>query len=86
MTEDEMVGWHHRFNGYEFKQTLGGSEGQGSLECCSPRGHGVRHNLVTEQQQQKSTRKTGKTVTVGALCDPMKILYLRDPQPPGSKA
>ena len=31
-----MVGWHHRFNGHEFKQTLGDSEGQGSLACYSP--------------------------------------------------
>ena len=38
-TEDEMVGWHHRFNGHEFEQTLGDSEGQGSLACCSPWGH-----------------------------------------------
>ena len=30
-TEDEMVGWHHRLNGHEFEQTLGDSEGQGSL-------------------------------------------------------
>ena len=37
-TEDEMVGWHHWLNGHEFKQTPGDSEGQGSLECCSPRG------------------------------------------------
>ena len=34
-----MVGWHHRLNGSEFKQTLGYSEGQGSLVCCSPWGH-----------------------------------------------
>ena len=34
--EDEMVGWHHRLNGHEFEQTLGDSEGQGSLACCSP--------------------------------------------------
>ena len=34
-TEDEMVGWHHRLNGYEFEQTLGDSEGQESLACCS---------------------------------------------------
>ena len=26
MIEDEMVGWHHRFNGHEFEQPLGGSE------------------------------------------------------------
>ena len=38
LTEDEMVGWHHRFNGHEFEQTLGDNEGQGSLACCSPRG------------------------------------------------
>ena len=24
-TEDEMVRWHHRLNGHEFDQTLGGS-------------------------------------------------------------
>ena len=30
MTEDEMVGWHHQFNGHKFKQTLGDSEGQRS--------------------------------------------------------
>ena len=29
--EDEMVGWHHWFNGQEFEQTLRDSEGQGSL-------------------------------------------------------
>ena len=38
MTEDEMVRWHHRRNGREFEQTLGGSVGQGSLLCCSPWG------------------------------------------------
>ena len=36
MTEDEMVGWHHKLNGHEFDQTLGNSEGQGSLARCSP--------------------------------------------------
>ena len=39
MTEDEMVGWHLRLNGYEFEQTPGHDEGQGSLACCSSRGH-----------------------------------------------
>ena len=33
-----MVGWHHRFSGYELGKTLGDGEGQGSLVCCSPRG------------------------------------------------
>ena len=39
MMEDEMVGWYHQLNGQEFEQTLGDSEGQRSLECCSPWGH-----------------------------------------------
>ena len=38
MTEDKMVGWHHRLNGHEFEQTLGDNEGQGSPACCSPWG------------------------------------------------
>ena len=38
-TEDEMVGWHYRLNGCEFEQALGVDDGQGSLVCCSPRGH-----------------------------------------------
>ena len=33
-----MVVWHHQLNGHEFKQTLGDSEGQGRLACCSPWG------------------------------------------------
>ena len=39
MTEDEMVGWHHRLDGHELEQTLGDSGGQRSLACCSPLGH-----------------------------------------------
>ena len=39
MTEDEMVGRHHRSNGHEFEKTPGDSEGQGSLACCSPWRH-----------------------------------------------
>ena len=35
-TEDEIVGWYHQLDGYEFEQSLGDSEGQGSLACCSP--------------------------------------------------
>ena len=38
MTEDEMVGWHHRLDGYEFEQARGVGDGQGGLACCSPRG------------------------------------------------
>ena len=47
MTEDEMVGGHHQFNGHEFEQTPGYSEGQGSLSCCSPWGR--KESDMTEQ-------------------------------------
>ena len=39
MTEDEMVGWHHRFNGHRFGWTLGVGDGQGGLVCCPSWGH-----------------------------------------------
>ena len=39
MTENEIVGWHHRLTGHEFEQALGGGEGQGRLACCNPWGH-----------------------------------------------
>ena len=45
MTEDEMVGWHHRIKGHEFEQAQGDGERQKSLVCCSPWGsQRVRHN------------------------------------------
>ena len=46
MTEDEMIGWHHRLNEYEFEQIPGIGDGQGSLACCSPWGH--KESEVTE--------------------------------------
>ena len=46
-TKDEMIGWHHRLNGHEFGETLGVGDGQGSLECCCPRGH--TYSNMTEQ-------------------------------------
>ena len=46
MTEDEIVGWHHKLNGHEFEQISGDGEGQGSLACCSP--WGCRELNLTE--------------------------------------
>ena len=34
MTEEEMVGWHHRLNGHGFGWTPGVGNGQGGLACC----------------------------------------------------
>ena len=42
-----MVEWHHRVNGHEFEQTLGYTEGQESLVCCSP--WGCKESDMTER-------------------------------------
>ena len=52
VTEDEMFGWHHQFDGHEFEQTQQDSEGQGSLVCCSPWGH--KKFDTTKQLHNKS--------------------------------
>ena len=39
MSEDEMVGWHHRLDRREFEQAEGDGDEQGSLACCGPWGH-----------------------------------------------
>ena len=46
MTEDKMVGWHHRPNGYEFEQALRVGDGQGSLACFNPRDY--KESDITE--------------------------------------
>ena len=56
-----MVGWHHRLDRHEFEQAPGDSEGQGSLGCCSPRGHKEmdmteRLNNTTETNLEISLR------------------------------
>ena len=47
MTEDEMVGWHHRLNGHGSGWTPGVGDGQGGLACCSSRGR--KESDMTEQ-------------------------------------
>ena len=47
MTEDEMVGWHHRLNGNEFEKILGVGDGQGGLLCCGP--WGCEESDMTDQ-------------------------------------
>ena len=54
MTEDEMVGWHHRLNGLEFEQAPEDSEGQERLLCCSPWGH--KEFDMTEQLNSNKKR------------------------------
>ena len=57
MTEDEMVGWHHQLNRYDFEQALGDGEGQGSLACCSPWG-GKESDMTQRLNNSKNTINT----------------------------
>ena len=52
-----MVAWHHQLNGHDFEQTLGDSEGQGSLVCSSP--WGCKESETT--QQLNNNRSPGKS-------------------------
>ena len=54
MTEDEMVGWHHRLNGCGFGQTPVVGDGQEGLVCCGSRGH---KELDTTEQLNELKRK-----------------------------
>ena len=67
MTEDETVGWHHRLDGHESEQAQGGSEGRGSLACCSP--WGLKESDTTERLNNYASRLYKKEKT---------ILYLKD--------
>ena len=49
-----MVRQHHWLSEYEFDQTAGDRERQGSLVCCSPQGH--KEQDTTEQLKHKTMR------------------------------
>jgi len=57
MTEDEIVGWHHRLSGHKLEQALAHSGGQGSLACCNPRG---RKKSDTTEQLNNNNAETKK--------------------------
>ena len=67
MTEDEIIGWHHWLNGYDFEQ----APGQGSLACCNPWG---RKESDTTKQLNNSNK--GKNV----LGEEKKNLTMTDSQ------
>ena len=68
MTEDEMAGWHHRFNGHELGQTPGDGERQRPGVLQSMGLQRVRHKLATEQQQQ----------SCGCISDSDLCMYMCD--------
>ena len=60
MREDEMIGWHHRLNGYEFWYTPGVGVGQGGLMCCS----------LWDHKESDATEQVNRTVA-NALIPPL---------------
>ena len=75
-TEDEMVGWHHRLNGYEFEQVLGDGEGKGSLACCSPWGHKVSD---TTERLNNNLQENPNFLASPIFCHPHKLSFLCTP-------
>ena len=59
MTEDEMVGWHHRLNGHGFGRTPGVGDGQEALACCGSWG---RKELDTPEWLNWTELKCHQTV------------------------
>ena len=56
-TEDEMVGWHHWFNGHGFWWTTGVGDGQGGLACCGS--WGLKESDMTERLNWTELKKQG---------------------------
>ena len=56
-----MVGWHHWLSGREFEPTVGYSEGQGSLMCCSPWGS-QKSNTAEQLNNNKCTMQDISTL------------------------
>ena len=52
ITEDEMVGWHHRHNGHGFGSTPAVGDGQGGLACCGSWGH--KESNTTEWTERQN--------------------------------
>ena len=59
MTEDEIVGWHHRLNGHGFGWTQGIGDGQGGLACC--RSWGRKESDMTERLNWTELRRITET-------------------------
>ena len=92
VAEDEMVGRHHQLNAHKFEQTLGDSEGQGSLahySLCDQKEADTTqqlknnnhnpYNQVWEVVKKYGTAATAKSLqSCPTLCSPI------DGSPPGS--
>ena len=76
VTEDEMTVWDHWLNGWKFEQTLGDSEGQGSLACCSPWGH-KELDTIEGLNNKYSCHQNTKPPHAWPFCSPTPSLCYR---------
>jgi len=67
MTEDEMVGWHHRLNGHKVEQDPVDGEGQGDLACCSPWGYNDSDTVEFQQLKEKQSVQFSRSVVSDSL-------------------
>ena len=81
LTEDEVIGWHHWLNGHEFEQTLGDSEGQGSLGCCSPWGRIESDTTEWLNKNSKNVKTAPKYVLLrpGVRLSPLETVSSTKP-------
>ena len=80
MTEDEMVGWHHRLNRHEFEQAPGVGERQRRLACCSPWDHKDSH--ITEWLKWTENTHHQLTEDKSRWYSPVVHLFKRQMSPP----
>ena len=73
MTEDEMVGWQHPFNRYEFKQTLGDSDCSHEIKRCLLLQRKAKTNLDSILKSKDITLPT-KVCQVKAMVFPV-VMY-----------
>ena len=65
-----MVEQQHQHNGHELGQTLGDSEGQGSLVCCSPWGREESDTVQQLNNNKMTTFSSEVPVTLGSVLSP----------------
>ena len=67
-----MVGWHHRLNGHELEQTLGDSEGQGSLVCCHSWGR-KESDMTEHLNNNKGGKEIEENEELGPLMSSLQM-------------
>ena len=81
-TEDEMVGWHHWFNGHGFGWAPGVGDGQGGLACCGSWGH--KESDTTEWLNwtscqvnlEKHVHRNNESLDTAPACDIKMLLFI----------